>query len=271
MRFFTLLILLLTAVPALADIYDNLGRTAEKNGVEKSIAAKLTERTRAAGYAPEATAAIENALSAQIGMSATRVSEKVLEGIAKKVQQQTVANAALKVKARYETAYSMAKQAGLKGKQAEITADIAADALAAGANEASMTKTAKRISAMQQDREKYATAVMAFYRDMLRYGVKETSAAGIADESLDNLSADEITEYRHHFMKNAGTNAQEMAETMHSHIEHGDSASSMGSSGGHSGSEGHGSGGSSGGSGGSGGHGGGGGGHGGGGHGGKSK
>lgn len=269
MRFFTLLILLLTAVPALADIYDNLGRTAEKNGVEKSIAAKLTERTRAAGYAPEATAAIENALSAQIGMSATRVSEKVLEGIAKKVQQQTVANAALKVKARYETAYSMAKQAGLKGKQAEITADIAADALAAGANEASMTKTAKRISAMQQDREKYATAVMAFYRDMLRYGVKETSAAGIADESLDNLSADEITEYRHHFMKNAGTNAQEMAETMHNHIEHGDSASSMGSSGGHSGSEGHGSGGSSGGSGGHGG--GGGGGHGGGGHGGKSK
>ncbi|MGE4466021.1 hypothetical protein [Sphaerochaeta sp.] len=262
MKFLAICIMMLTAATAFADIYDDLGRTAEKNGAEKALTAKLAERTRAAGYSPESISAIENALSAQIGMSATRVSEKVLEGIAKRVQQQAVANAALKVRARYETAYAVAKQIGLKGRQAENTADIAADALAAGANEASMTKTAKHLSTMQKDREQYAVAVMAFYRDMLRYGVKETSAASIADESLDNLSADQITEYRHYFMKNAGSNAQSMAESMHDSIEHGNSASSMGS-GGHSGSSGHSSG-----SGGSGGDSGGGG-HGGGGHGGK--
>jgi hypothetical protein len=253
MKFLAIFFLMLTAIPAFADIYDDLGRTAENRGVEKELAMKLTERTRAAGYNAETIAAVTNALNAEIGASATRVSEKVLEGIAKRVPQQAVANAALKVKARFETALEVSKQAGLKGKQAESTANIAADALAAGASETSMMKTAKKISEISQDKEKYAVAVMSLYRDMLRYRVSEAKAAEVANRSMDKLSASEINSYRHQFMTNAGThNAESMAETMQGHMEHGDSASSMssgsgsghGSSGGHSGSGGGGSGGS---------------------------
>jgi len=264
MRLLLITAILLTAMSAFADIYDDLGGTALKNGADKALAAKLTERTRAYGFSTEDAAAIQNALSADTGMSATRVSEKVLEGIAKKVPHRSVVNAAQKVRARYDAASAVTKQAGLKGKAAQTAADISADALAAGGLESSLMATAGYI-AKEQEKEKYAAAALSLYRDMLRYGVTEKRAADVAAKSVRKLTADQIGEYRQHFMQNADSvNCNAMAETMHQHMEKGGSVSGMSSQGHGTGGDHGSSGGSSGGSGGGGGgHGGGGGGHGG--------
>lgn len=254
-----LTILLIFSIHAFADEYADVQTSAESAGVEKNLAAALAQKTRSAGYSTQNMAQIRSMIQASKDAEATRIAEKVMEGIAKNVPENRVVMAAKTISERYAFARQLAVKAKISAKASGTFSDTVTDAMAAGAGQKNLDRLAADIAGTKEDRDGYALAVTAMYREMARYGVPDATSSEVAVKAMKKLNVKQINEYRESFMQNAGYgNAGSFAENMGRNIEKGRAASSMGSGGSGSGSGGSSSGGS-GGSGGGGGNGGGGG------------
>lgn len=269
MKRLLIIMIILAAAVCFADEYSDTALAASQAGVKTELANSLAQRTRAKGYSQQNMNKIKSMFSVQYGSSATKIAEKVMEGIAKNVPENNVVNAAEKVRNRYSEAMEVSKMTQVSNKYQDKITDLAAAAMTAGASSKNIEKTASELGNKKQNRDEYAVAVMSIYCEMVRYGVADVKAAAVAKKAMNNLSAQQINEYRYAFMRSAGSmNANSMADEMGSNMGKGygaSSMSSMGGSGSGSGGMGGGMGGSGSGSG-SGGSGGSGGGHGGGGH-----
>lgn len=266
MKKFLTLLIILTAAVCFADEYSEAAQAAAQAGVDRNMANMLEQRTRAKGYSRQNMDKIESMLSAQYGSSATKITEKVMEGIAKNVPEDRVTAAAEKVQSRYAAAEKVAVMAQVSKKVMNRVTDMTAEAMTAGAGLKNMEKTASALAEKKQNRDEYAVAVMSLYREMVRYGVPDAQAGDVAQKAMANMTAQQINEYRNAFMHGAGSmNAANMAQQMGMNMSKGYGAGSMSGGMGGSGSGGMGGTGGMGGSG-SGGTGGSGGGHGGGGH-----
>ena len=252
------IILTLFAIHAFADEYTDTQTEAVSAGVSVSVAESLAQKTKAAGYSTQNMIQIRNMIRTAQKTESVKMAEKTLEGIAKKVPEAKVMQALNMIQNRYAYAKELAEKTKVSAKYKEAFADAVADAMAAGAQKKGLDAMGESVAQSKQERNEYAMAVTAMYRDMMRYGVKDETASEVAVMAMKKLNVKQINEYRQNFMQNAGGNAGAYAKSMGANMSKGLGASSMGSGGG------SGAGGSSGGAGGSGGSGGG---HGGGGHG----
>ncbi|WP_022850895.1 hypothetical protein [Limisalsivibrio acetivorans] len=229
------------AVTAYADEYQKLGETASKMGVSSSLAEQLMERTRSAGYSGDAVNAVIRSMQNGDAESASRVAEKVLEGIAKNVPEGLVVSAVEKVRSRYEYARGIASQAGVSGVPSEKVRSMVADAMAAGAKGDELAEIAREVAGKTREKNEYAESAFSLYREMVRYGVESNKAKDIVKETVGKYGADEIMQYRSEFMEKAGyMNAEKAAGMMESNVHESREPGSMGGGSGSGGMDGSG-------------------------------
>jgi len=212
-------------------IYENLHDAALKAGVTANTAQMLSERTKSAGFNDENMAKIQSVISSMPKIGAEKAAEKVLEGIAKNVDQARIASALERVRDRYETALGVSDIIGVKEQKRERIADMLADAMSAGAQPESLTMLAKEIKTSKQNTYEYAESIFGLYLDMVRYGVANDNTYTAAKSAMGKLNASEINNMRHNFAENAGNNdVNSLATQMGQNAANGMTGSSMGSS-----------------------------------------
>ncbi|PLX65872.1 MAG: hypothetical protein C0603_12925 [Denitrovibrio sp.] len=234
--FILLTILLLSTTYAMAEsVYTNLQTTAINAGVENEAAMMLAERVKLAKFSEANVIKIQSTMTALQKNGAGKVAEKVLEGIAKNVDQTRIIFALERVQNRYEKAMQIANMLGDIGTKSIRISETIADAMSAGATDSGLAKIADQIKASDKYDSEYAESAFTLYRDVVRYGVDNNEAYSITKNAMEKFSASEMNIMRRDIAKNAGNNDSEsLAGKIKDSIESGNAGMSgeSGSSGG---------------------------------------
>lgn len=229
MKRLILLIIFVFNIHAFADEYTDIRAAAENAGIDGVSAQHLAQKTKTAGYSKQSLVRIKNMLENTKGEEARKIAEKAAEGIAKRVPESRVLAAMEKISERYGLALELAVKARINAKNTEGFANLAVDAMTAGAKVQNLEKVAQEIARQNEEREQYALAVMSLYREMARYGATDEKSSEVAVIAMKKLSVSQINEYKKSFGQNAAYGgADATAEAMSRNISRGNSASSMG-------------------------------------------
>ncbi|MBN2539658.1 MAG: hypothetical protein JXB09_06375, partial [Deltaproteobacteria bacterium] len=170
------------------------------------------------------------------GLPAEPIMNKAYEGMAKKVQSETIVQAMETVRSRYAFAY---RQAGLLMKetgQVRSLGNLMADTLSAGMGQGDMAilsgRLEERITKRDKDQaHKLATETFRTARDMARLGASPSSVIDVISQALRHqYSAQEMETLRNSFMHNARQGAADnLAKSYAGEIGEGKSVQGLGS------------------------------------------
>ena len=170
------------------------------------------------------------------GLPTEPIMDKAYEGMAKKVQSETIVQAMEIVRSRYAFAY---RQAGLLTKEMDQVCSLGnlmANTLSAGMEQGDMAilsdRLKERIAQKDKDQEhKLATETFRTARDMARLGASPTSVIDVISQALSHqYSAQEMETLRNSFIHNARQGAVDtLAKSYAGKIGEGTSAQGLGS------------------------------------------
>ena len=168
------------------------------------------------------------------GLPTEPITNKAYEGMAKKVQSETIVQAMETVRSRYAFAY---RQAGLLTKemgQVRSLGNLMANTLSAGMGQGDMeilsSRLEERIAQKDKDQEhKLATETFRTARDMARLGASPASVIDVISQALSHqYSAQEMETLRNSFIPNARQGAADaLAKSYAGEIEEGKSSQGL--------------------------------------------
>jgi len=202
-----ILTMMITAICFFAygsDIYGELEKSALSAGVSPETALMLAEKTRSAGFSSENLSKIQQSVTSIYTAGAQKTAEKVLEGIAKNVDQDRIVRAVEAVRSRYEKSLMLAEKTGVTQANRFRVAENLADAMAAGATEEKLSEIAEMVSQKESLKDSFAESTFSFYKDMMRYGVSEEKSFDVSRQALMNSSAENISSQHMEFNRQAG-------------------------------------------------------------------
>ncbi|TFG91507.1 MAG: hypothetical protein E4H15_05680, partial [Syntrophobacterales bacterium] len=244
--------LLLCAGVAYADeVGERLGATASEQiqnttrqmiqaGIHADEAIQVTQLMLKTRFSQEQVQRAQEMLvqATREGLPAEPIMNKAYEGMAKKVQNETIVQAMETVRSRYSFAY---QQAGLLTKemgQVRALGNLMADTLSAGVEPSDVEILRSRLQERitQKDRvqeHKLATETFRTARDIARLGASSTSVTDVMSQALSHqYSAQEMKTLRNSFMHNARQGAADtLAKSYAGGIGEGKGAQGLGSPG----------------------------------------
>ncbi len=196
----------------------------------------LVHSMQQAGFTEDQARRLANQLSAKNfpGMAAEPVRDKVLEGIAKRVEPERILQAASKVETRYAQAYELT--AGVDQQHRSRLAQAYADSLAAGLTREDAARIASAIESRLQHAEKsrqfgLREETLLTAREMVRQGVSSTTTASVVGEALaKGYDEADMNTLRNSFGNIQRNDLEETARKFRGAISRGVSADKLGSS-----------------------------------------